>query len=282
MSANTSESNKADDASDPFRQAYNSFVAKYDSPCLISGFATGFADLDQQLGGLQKGELILVTGEPSSGKTTFASNIACHVAIASGVPVAFYTFEMKASKLAWRMLLATGRIHSVAINSGKPLDDDWSRLTMAIRLLCSNKNMQIVDSMQEMATVITSVQSNNEGRKPGMVVIDYLQLAVEFAETKDDLRMAEKIFAQLKILAMERDIPIILVADKSSMFSVPVPHVDVHLNLINPDAKTVISRELGVTRIEILKARNLGVGVCELIFLRPYFRFDNLASKNIE
>jgi len=249
MNRNSTESNMESDALDPFRQAYNSFIAKYDSSCLLSGFATGFADLDQQLGGLQKGELILVTGEPSSGKTTFASNIACHVAIANGVPVAFYTFEMKAPKLAWRMLLATGRIHSGAISAGKPLDDDWSRLTMAIRLLCSDRNMQIVDSMQTIAAVIASVRSGSIGRKPEMVVIDYLQLAVEFAESTDFLCAIEKMLVQLKIAAVELNILIILVANKSNLFATGVPHVDVHLNLAIPSSLNSNSNEVRITKI---------------------------------
>lgn len=281
MSENTFGSGASSDALDPFRQAYDLFIAKYDGAGQSSGYSTGFTDLDQRLGGLQKGELILVTGEPSSGKTTFASNIVCHVAITGNIPVVFYTFEMRAFKLAWRMLLATGRIHSSAINAGKPLDDDWSRLTMAIRLLCSDRNMQIVDSIQTIAAVIASVRSCSKGRNPRLVVIDYLQLAAEFAETKDDSYTAEKIFAQLKILAVEQDIQIILIADKSSLFPGEAPYVDLHLNLKLENSKGNCD-EVCVTRVEILKSRNTGTGFCELLFLKPYFRFADLDSGSIQ
>lgn len=282
MSAHKSESNTPINSLDPFRQAYNAFIACYDNKDVLSGYATGFIDLDQRLGGLQKGDLILITGEPSIGKTTFASNIACHVAISNNLPVQFFTLETKAFKLAWRMLIATGRIHSTAINSGKPLDDDWSRLTMAIRLLCAHKNVQIIDSLQSINEIITSVRSGNKSNEIGMIVIDYLQLAIELAEATDFIYMVEKLLAQLKILAIELNIPIILIANTSHLFATKVPHVDVHFDLSKIDSSTYNLVEICATNVEIFKARNADTSGTQLLFLKNYFRFDNLANNNIQ
>jgi replicative DNA helicase len=282
MNAHDSEICAPIDALDPFRQAYNAFTAHYDNKGLLSGYATGFIDLDQRLGGLQKGDLILITGEPSIGKTTFASNIACHVAISNNLPVQFFTLETKAFKLAWRMLIATGRIHSAAINSGKPLDDDWSRLTMAIRLLCANKKVQIIDSLQSIAEITAYVRSDDKSNGIGMVVIDCLQLAIELAEAADYLTMVEKLLAQLKILAMELDIPIVLIANTLSIFAANIPHVDVHLDLSKTDKSTDNYVEICATKVGILKTRNSKAGDSQLLFLKNYFRFDNLANNNIQ
>lgn len=280
MNENGSKSNVPDNALDPFRQAYESFVARYDSAGLLGGYPTGFNDLDRQLDGLQKGELVLITGEPSMGKTTFASNIACHVAITSNIPVEYFTFETKAFKLAWRMLIATGRMHSASVNAGKPLDDDWSRLTMAIRLLSSHKKVQIVDSIQKITEIIVYARSNSKNREQGLIVIDYLQLAADVAEAKDFSDVVEKIFAQLKILAIELNIPVIIVANNSIEFTKVVPHVDAHLNLSNFDNSIDKSDDLCVKNIEILKARNAKTEISRLLFLKNYIRFDNLVNGN--
>lgn len=282
MSAHKSESNTPINSLDPFRQAYNAFIACYDNKDVLSGYATGFIDLDQRLGGLQKGELILITGEPAIGKTTFVSNIACHVAISNSLQVQYFTFETKAFKLAWRMLIATGRIHSAAISAGKPLDDDWSRLTMAIRLLCAHKNVQIIDSLQSIAEIITYVRTDDKSNEIGMIVIDYLQLAIELAGATDSIYMVEKLLAQLKVLAMELNVPIILIANTSSYFAANVPHVDVHFDLseIETSADNIVG--ISATKVAILKARNAETGHSQLLFLKNYFRFDNLADNNIQ
>src|SRR5690606_16029330 len=101
-----------------------------DSP--LTGLATGDKDLDEITSGLQKADLIVVAGRPSMGKTTFAMNMAEHVAIKSGMPVLVFSMEMPGDSLALRMMSSLGRIDQHRIRSGKLKDDDWPRIQSAV------------------------------------------------------------------------------------------------------------------------------------------------------
>lgn len=105
----------------------------------ITGEGTGFTDLDEMTSGLQPGDLIIVAGRPSMGKTTIAMNMAENVAIASGKPVAIFSMEMPGDSLAMRMMSSLGRIDQNKVRTGKLDDDEWPRLTSAINLLAETK-----------------------------------------------------------------------------------------------------------------------------------------------
>ncbi|NBT79775.1 MAG: replicative DNA helicase, partial [Betaproteobacteria bacterium] len=98
----------------------------------VTGVPTGYVDLDRMTSGLQGGDLIIVAGRPSMGKTAFSLNLGEHVALEAGLPVAVFSMEMGASQLATRMLCSIGRIDSNRLRTGRLNDDDWSRLTGAI------------------------------------------------------------------------------------------------------------------------------------------------------
>ncbi len=104
-----------------------------DSP--ITGVSTGFADLDGLTSGLQPGDLVIVAGRPSMGKTSLAMNIAETAAVSQKLPVAIFSMEMPGEQLAMRMMSSLGRINAHKVRTGKLDDDDWPRLTHAIGLL---------------------------------------------------------------------------------------------------------------------------------------------------
>ena len=91
-----------------------------DNPADVTGVPTGFIDLDSKTSGLQPGDLVIVAGRPSMGKTAFALNIGEHVAIDQGMPVAVFSMEMGASQLAMRMLVArsVGSTSSACVPAG--------------------------------------------------------------------------------------------------------------------------------------------------------------------
>ena len=92
---------------------------KSDNPSDVTGIATGFVDLDRKTSGLQPGDLIVVAGRPSMGKTAFALNIAEHVALSVGMPVAIFSMEMGAAQLVMRMLGSNGRVDQQKMRTGK-------------------------------------------------------------------------------------------------------------------------------------------------------------------
>jgi replicative DNA helicase len=103
-----------------------------DNPNDITGVPTGFYDLDRMTSGLQAGDMVVLAARPSMGKTAFAINIAEHVALNEGLPVAVFSMEMGASQLAVRIVGSIGRIDQGHLRTGKLTDDEWPRLTEAI------------------------------------------------------------------------------------------------------------------------------------------------------
>ena len=101
----------------------------------ITGISTGFEDLDEKTSGLQRSDLVIVAGRPSMGKTSFAMNIAEHVAIKEQLPVAIFSMEMPSEQLAMRLLASLARINQQRVRTGKLEDDDWPGITAAGQLV---------------------------------------------------------------------------------------------------------------------------------------------------
>ena len=105
----------------------------------ITGITTGFIDLDKQTSGLQKGDLVIVAGRPSMGKTAMALNIAENVALNEGLPVVVFSMEMSGAQLATRLLGSVGRVDQSRMRTGKLGDDEWPRVTDAIARLSNTQ-----------------------------------------------------------------------------------------------------------------------------------------------
>ena len=103
------------------------------NPSDVTGVPTGFTDLDTKTSGLQPGDLVIVAGRPSMGKTSLALNIGEHIAIDQGLPVAVFSMEMGATQLAMRLVCSVGRLDQQRLRTGRLVDDDWPRLTSAIQ-----------------------------------------------------------------------------------------------------------------------------------------------------
>src|SRR5712691_7362812 len=103
-----------------------------DNPSDITGIPTGYRDLDRETSGLQPGDLIIIAGRPSMGKTALALNMAEHAAVENKLPVAIFSMEMSGSQLAMRMLGSIGRLDQHKLRTGRLSDDDWNRLTNAV------------------------------------------------------------------------------------------------------------------------------------------------------
>jgi replicative DNA helicase len=98
----------------------------------LTGISSGFKKLDELTTGFQKGELIIIAGRPSMGKTALALNIAEHTALADNNPVAVFSLEMSAEQLAFRLISSLGRVNQTSLKSGKLKDKDWDRIDGAI------------------------------------------------------------------------------------------------------------------------------------------------------
>ena len=109
----------------------------------VTGVPTGFTDLDTKTSGLQGGDLVIVAGRPSMGKTSFSMNMIEYAAINQNLPVAVFSMEMPGTQLATRMLASLSRVNSTRLRTGQLENDDWPKLTSAINLL-QDKNIYIL------------------------------------------------------------------------------------------------------------------------------------------
>ncbi len=178
-----------------------------DNPVDVTGLRSGFYDLDRMTSGLQAGDLVILAARPSMGKTSFAINIAEHVAINEEKPVAVFSMEMGAEQLAVRIVGSIGRINQSHIRTGRLLDEEWPRLVEAIDRLKGVK-LHIDETpgltLSELRSNARRLARMNDG-KLGLIVIDYLQLMTTSAGSNEENRATAlgEISRGLKMLAKE-------------------------------------------------------------------------------
>jgi len=179
---------------------------RFQSEDELVGISTGFSDLDKMTLGLNNGDLIIVAGRPSMGKTSLSLNIARHAAL-SGKSALFFSMEMPSKQLVEKEISAIGLIDYTRIRSGKLEDSDWPRLTTAVGKL-NNAPLMIDDSP---ALTVGQVRSRARRTKKkhglDLIVIDYLQLMQGSGNNRTE-DIAE-ISRGLKSLAKELNIPVI-------------------------------------------------------------------------
>ena len=268
-----------------------------DNPNDITGVPTGFYDLDRMTSGLQGGDLVVLAARPSMGKTAFAINIAEHVAMNEGLPVAVFSMEMGAAQLAVRIVGSIGRIDQGHLRTGKLTDEEWPRLTEAIEKL---RDISLhIDETAGLTAAELRASARRLARscgKLGLIVVDYLQLMSGSASDNEN-RATElgEISRGLKMLAKELGCPVIALSqlnrsvetrpDKRPMMSdlresgAIEQDADIIMFIYRDDYYTKeASKEPGVAEIIIAKQRNGPTGMVKLAFLKPLTRFENLAS----
>ena len=263
----------------------------------VTGIRTGFYDLDRMTAGLQKGDLIVLAARPSMGKTAFALNIAEHVAVQEGLPVAVFSMEMGASQLALRVVGSLGRIDQQHLRTGRLRDDEWERLPEAASKL--SEAPMFIDETPGLNPAELRARARRLARQYGgtlgLIVIDYLQLMSGSSNSSEENRatVLGEISRGMKGLAKELQCPVIALSqlnrsvetrpDKRPMMSdlresgAIEQDADVIMFIYRDDYYNKDSKEPGVAEIVLAKQRNGPVGTVKLTFLKPLTRFDNLA-----
>lgn len=185
---------------------------RHDNQGDLSGLKTGFSELDRITNGLQNGDLIIVAGRPSMGKTAFALNIAESVAMSGGTALVF-SMEMGKEALAERAIASAGSLSIGAIRSGRLNNDDYSRLSVAIgklsnaKLIIDDKGAQSIGQMRSRARRVK--------RQHGLalIVVDYIQLMAGEGGNRNE--QVGSITRSLKLLARELDVPVIALSQLS-------------------------------------------------------------------
>ena len=188
------------------------FLYHRDNPSDVTGVPTGFVDLDEKTAGLQPGDLIIVAGRPSMGKTAFALNIAEHVAVDNGLPVAVFSMEMGGTQLAMRMLGSIARVDQHKMRTGRLNDEEWSRLSTAMGKL--HDAPIFIDETAALNALELRSRARRMRRqcgKLGLIVVDYLQLMSGSNQASSENRATEisEISRGLKALAKELEVPVV-------------------------------------------------------------------------
>ncbi len=176
----------------------------------LTGVSTGFTDFDAMTSGLQKGDLVIIAGRPSMGKTSFAMNIVEHVALGAKKPVLVFSMEMPAESLTMRMLSSLSKVDFTKIRTGRLNDKDWKDIPSTIALLSESK-IYIDDTAALTPSDIRSRARRlaREQHGLGLIVVDYLQLMRVPGHKENRTNEISEISRSLKILAKELNVPVI-------------------------------------------------------------------------
>lgn len=262
-----------------------------DSDSEITGIPTGMIDLDGKTSGLQPGDLIIVAGRPSMGKTAFSLNIGEHVAVEEGLPVAVFSMEMAATQLAMRMLGSVGRLDQHRLRTGKLNDEDWPRLTYAVGKM--QEAQLFIDETPALSSMEVRARCRRLARQCGqlgLVIIDYLQLMGGSGGENRATEISE-ISRSLKGLAKELNCPVIALSQLNRSLEQrpnkrPVMSDLRESGAIEQDADVILfiyrdevynpdSPDKGTAEIIIGKQRNGPIGTVRVTFLGQYTKFEN-------
>ena len=257
----------------------------------ITGISTGYHEFDKLTAGLQPGELVIIAGRPSMGKTTLAINIAENAAIGSKVPTAIFSMEMPSQQLAFRMISSLGRVDQTHLRTGNFPDEDWSRINTAVQLM--SEAPIFIDDTPGLSPTEIRARARRLQREHGLglIVIDYLQLMQVHGSSENRATEISEISRNLKALAKELSVPVIALSQLNRSVEQRTDKRPVMSDLresgaIEQDADLIlfIYREevynqdtprKGIADIAIAKQRNGPIGDFPLTFVGRYTKFEN-------
>jgi replicative DNA helicase len=283
--------------SDLMLESYRELEARYAEKKVITGIPTGFDNLDILTSGLQRGDLIIIAGRPSMGKTAFAMNLSQNASMRSddvGV-VAIFSLEMSSQQIAMRMLASEARVDMQHLRTGRFSAEDWRKLAAASGSLAESA-IHVDDTP---AITVLELRSKcrrlkREAKHLDLVVIDYLQLMTGRADSEHRAQELSEITRSLKGLAKELNVPVIALsqlnrslearADKRPMMAdlresgAIEQDADIIMFIYRDEVYNKKPENEGLAEIIVAKQRNGPIGNIKLTFINRYTRFENHAS----
>ncbi|MFH1755744.1 MAG: replicative DNA helicase [Candidatus Latescibacterota bacterium] len=277
------------------KQKFENIEELYQSRRHISGLPSAYDELDSYTSGFQNSDLVIIAGRPSMGKTSFALNVAQHLAIKEKVPVGIFSLEMSNEQLVMRLLCSEARVDSHRLRTGYLKSNEFAELAIVAGYL-SEAPLYIDDTAG-----ISTMEIRAKARRlkaeanVGLIIIDYLQLISVRERAENRQQQISIISRGLKALAKELEIPVIALSqlsravearggDKRPMLSdlresgAIEQDADVVLFLFRPEVyEGEDSENRGVAELIIGKQRNGPTGTVKLAFIREYTRFERLS-----
>ncbi len=283
---------------DVMRDVYSEYERRESSESPLIGLSTGFNAYDEFTLGLEKGSLIIVGARPGMGKTTFAVNIAEHVALKLNEPTLVFSLEMPAKQLGERMACSVGGLDSRRFRRGELTDNEVTKMTPCFNKLMTSK-VYIDDAA---GTTIDKMRSKARRMKKmhglSLIVVDYLQLmrAPEFSGNK--VQEISEISRFLKELAKECDVPVVALSQLNRSLENRPNKRPVMSDLresggIEQDADVIVFLYRDVVydqdspfqneaELIIAKNRQGEIGTVMLMFEGQYTRFRNFSNTEKE
>ncbi len=263
---------------------------------LITGVASGFADLDSVTRGLQPSDLIIVAARPSMGKTSLVLNIAEHAALEHGATVGFFSLEMSKESLFIRLLTSVAQIDAQRLQTGHVGQREYDRLSTAIGRL--SEAPIYIDDSPGLGVLEMRAKARRLAAEHGLklLVVDYLQLMTGRGRFENRTLELAAISRGLKSLAKELSVPVLALSQLSRAPEARSDHRPLLSDLresgaLEQDADVVLmiyrpemypdckEEEKGVAELIIAKQRNGPTGTVNLAFIREHTRFQNLSRR---
>ncbi len=260
----------------------------------VTGVPTGFIDVDKMTAGFQPGELIVIAGRPSMGKTALALNIAEHVAVHNGLPVAVFSMEMSGTQLASRLLGSLAVVDQHLMRTGNLTDAQWSALSEAMAKL--HDAPIYIDETGALNILEIRGRTRRLKRqygKLGLVVVDYLQLMSPAQQGENRATEISEISRGLKALAKEIDAPVVALSQLNRAVDQRPDKRPVMSDLresgaIEQDADVILfiyreavykpdlpEEQRGIAEVIVGKQRNGPIGTVKMTFRGKHTRFEN-------
>ncbi len=284
-------------AKDLIKPVYDNIEENLNSTTPLIGHSTGFRDLDKMTLGLQNGDLILVAGRPSMGKTAFGLSIAASF-IENNIPSVFYSLEMSSRSVMYRIISILSKVELKRIFQAKELtDSDFEKIGKAVELI-EKSNFFIDDTSALSPSEILSRSRKLKREQPelGLIVIDYLQLMRADQSNPSRVNEISEISRATKALAKELDIPVIALsqlnrASETRTNKVPIladmrdsgaleQDADLVIFPFRPEFHEPTPENKGIARIIVAKHRNGETGESLLHWAARYTSFENLAPND--
>ncbi len=270
----------------------------YQKKSHVTGIPAGFRELDIKTSGMHSGELVIVAGRPSMGKSALVACISEYAAVEKQIPVGIFSLEMSKEQLVQRFLCSYAKVDAHKLRTGFLSPSDWPLLTSAAGVL-SEAPLLIDDTpainIFELRARARRMKSHHDVQ---MIVVDYLQLLRGAGRVESRQQEISNVSQSLKALAKELGVPVIAVSQLSRQAERRDDHRPRLADLresgaIEQDADLVIllyrddyynpdSEKKGIAEVNIAKQRNGPTGTLELGFVREYMKFVDLDFAHTE
>lgn len=265
----------------------------------ITGLSSGFDVLDNMTAGFQKGDLVLIAGRPSMGKTALALNILEHMSIHSGKICGYFSLEMGETSLMMRLLSSLSGVDGNSLRRGIIREGDWAKLTAAAGQISDTK--LFINDLFDVSPMDVKAKARRLKAEMGgldCLVIDYIQLMRPSKKETSREREIASISRELKGIAKDLGIPVLALsqlnraveqqADKRPTMAglresgAQEQDADLIMMIYRDEVynKSLDNPERGMAEVIITKQRNGPIGTVKLQFDAPRTKFHNLARQD--